>query len=196
VLRRAYLVAVTTTPGTIDELIAAVAGHTIKYLFFWGHQPHQGGSVGSGCLSQWWPAQFTVEGRRFPTAEHYIVWRKATLFDDHETAEQISDVAHPHQAKTLGRQVHGFDQRTWEQLRFEVVVAGSVAKFSHHDDLRAYLLGTANRVLVEASPTDRIWGIGLTADDPRATDPITWRGHNLLGFALMHARTILRDQHQ
>jgi len=95
---RAYLVAVTTTSGTLDELIAAVAaGHTIKYLYFWGHRPQRDGSIGSGCLSQWWPAEFTVDGRRFPTAEHYMMWRKATLFDDHETAEQILNAPHPHQ---------------------------------------------------------------------------------------------------
>jgi ribA/ribD-fused uncharacterized protein len=190
------LVAVTTTPGTLDELNAAVAaGHTVKYLYFWGHHPQRDGSIGSGCLSQWWPAEFTVDGHRFPTAEHYMMWRKATLFNDHETAEQILNAPHPHQAKTLGRQVRGFDQHTWEQQRFDIVVTGSVAKFSHHNDLRAYLLGTTNRVLVEASPTDRVWGIGLTADDPRATDPTTWRGHNLLGFALVQARTILGGQH-
>lgn len=92
--------------------------------------------------------------------------------------------------------MRGFDQHTWEQQRLDIVVTGSVAKFSCHDQLRAYLLGTGSRVLVDASPTDRIWGIGLTADDPLATDPTTWRGHNLLGFALMRARTILRDRHE
>jgi ribA/ribD-fused uncharacterized protein len=73
-------------------------------------------------------------------------------------------------------------------------VAGNVAKFGQHDDLRAFLLGTGSRVLVEASPGDRIWGIGLTEADPRAADPRSWRGLNLLGFALMEARAQLRDQ--
>jgi predicted NAD-dependent protein-ADP-ribosyltransferase YbiA (DUF1768 family) len=98
--------AVTTTPGTLDELIAAVAaGHTLKYLYFWGHRPQRDGSIGSGCLSQWWPAEFTIDGRRFPTAEHYMMWRKATLFDDRETAEQILNAPHPHRAKAQDREV-------------------------------------------------------------------------------------------
>ena len=98
-------------------------------------------------------------------------------------------------SQALGWQVRGFDQLTWEQQRFDIVVTGSVAKLGHHDQPCAYLLGTTNRVLVEASPTDRIWGIGLTADDQRAADPATSLGQNLLGFALMQARTILRDEH-
>ncbi len=95
---------------------------------------------------------------------------------------------HPHRAKALGRQVRDFDEATRVARRYEIVVAGSVAKFSRHEPLRRFLFGTGGRVLVEASPTDRIWGIGLTADDPRAADPSTWRGGNLLGFALMEAR--------
>ena len=70
----------------------------------------------------------------------------------------------------------------------DVVVRGNVAKFSQHPQLQSYLLATSGRVLAEASPRDRIWGIGLTADDDRATDPSQWPGTNLLGFALMHVR--------
>ena len=86
----------------------------------------------------------------------------------------------------------GFDQASWEAKRYDIVVSGSLAKFGQHDDLRAFLLGTGERVLVEASPVDRVWGIGLAADDPRADDPARWRGANLLGFALMAARDTLR----
>jgi ribA/ribD-fused uncharacterized protein len=100
-------------------------------------------------------------------------------------------VAHPHRAKALGRQVHDFDQQAWEEHRCDIVVAGSVAKFGQHEHLRAFLLATHERVLVEASPTDQLWGIGLAASDERAADPKAWLGLNLLGFALMRARTIL-----
>ncbi len=175
-----------------EELIALNrAGHRVKYLHFWGHQPQRDGSIGAGCLSQWWPAPFTISEQTFVTAEHYMMWRKAVLFGDTAAGDRILDARHPQRAKTLGRQVRGFDDQTWAAHRYAIVVAASVAKFGQHEDLAAYLRGTGNRVLVEASPMDRIWGIGLTADDPRATDPTGWRGLNLLGFALMEARASL-----
>ena len=186
------LATVNQQPGNLEDLVRLVDdGEPVKYLFFWGHRPQRDGSVGPGCLSQWWPAPFEVDGARFATAEHYMMWRKALLFGDTAIAEKILAASHPHRAKSLGRQVHDFDQQTWDTHRFEVVVAASVAKFGQHADLRGFLLATRERVLVEASPTDRVWGIGLAAGDERVTDPRTWRGLNLLGFALMHARTLL-----
>ncbi|SES21773.1 NADAR family protein [Actinokineospora terrae] len=162
-----------------------------KFLFFWGHQPERDGTIGRGCLSQWWLAAFEVDGVRFTTAEHYMMWRKAELFEDDDRAEQILRAAHPAQAKDLGRTVRGFDAAQWAAHRYDIVLAGSVAKFEQNPDLRAYLLGTGQRVLVEASPLDAVWGIGLTADDPRAEDPTQWPGLNLLGRALGQARDIL-----
>ncbi len=179
-------------PGSVEELVRLVEdGEPVKYLFFWGHRLQRDGSIGPGCLSQWWPAPFEVDGAHFATAEHYMMWRKAMLFGDATIAQQVLAAPHPHRAKALGRQVRDFDQQSWEKHRFEIVVAASVAKFGQHEDLRALLLATRDRVLVEASPTDRVWGIGLAAGDERATDPKAWRGLNLLGFALMRARTIL-----
>src|SRR6185312_8360159 len=105
-----------------------------------------------------------------------------------DVAARLLAVRHPNAAKKLGREVRGFDDETWVAKRYDIVVAGSVAKFGQNPDLRAFLLGTANRTLVEASPVDRVWGIGLTADDERAGDPYLWQGLNLLGFALMRAR--------
>lgn len=184
-----------TSLNSVAELTGEMgAGARVKFHFFWGHQPQRDGGVGAGCLSQWWPAPFTIDAMRFATAEHYMMWRKATLFNDHTTATRILTVAHPNAAKTLGRQITGFDQHEWERHRYDIVVAGNVAKFGQHPALRAYLLGTGDRVLVEASPLDRIWGIGLTADHPYATDPARWRGLNLLGFALMRTRAILGER--
>jgi hypothetical protein len=177
---------------TADLVEATASGEQLKYLFFWGHRPRPDGTVGPGCLSQWWPAAFTVDGVEFATAEHYMMWRKAGLFGDAEAAERILAAGHPHRAKSIGRQVRGFDERRWADERFGIVVAGSTAKFGQHPALREFLLATGDRVLVEASPTDRVWGIGLAADDERAADPATWRGLNLLGFALMAAREALR----
>ncbi len=164
------------------------AGEQLKYLLFWGHHPQADGGVGKGCLSQWWPAPFTVDGVVYPSAEHFMMAGKALLFGDTEVAEQIVKASHPGAAKALGRQVRGFDEQRWAEERFGIVVTGNVAKFSQHPQLARFLLATGERVLVEASPRDRVWGIGLAADDERAASPRTWRGLNLLGFALMEVR--------
>ena len=164
------------------------AGVQPHYLFFWGHHPPAGGGLGKGCLSQWWPAPFTVDGIRYPTAEHFMMAGKALLFGDAEAAAQIARACHPGEAKALGRKVPGFDEQRWAAQCFGIVVAGNVAKFSQHPELGQFLLATGDRVLVEASPQDRVWGIGLAADDERAATPRTWQGLNLLGFALMEVR--------
>lgn len=165
----------------------------MKYLFFWGHQPARDGRITASCFSQWWEGSpFTVDGRGFATAEHYMMWHKAMLFGDRVVADRVSAARHPGEAKALGRTVSGFDESVWAGKRYDIVVAGSTAKFEQHDDLRAFLVGTGDRVLVEASPLDRIWGIGLAADDERAQDPDRWLGLNLLGRALMDVRTLLR----
>ena len=160
---------------------------------FWGHKPEPDSSIGRGCLSQWWPAAFTVDDHTFATAEHYMMWRKAMLFDDTEAAAAILAAPHPHRAKALGRTVRAFDQAVWEAERYGIVVTGSTAKFGQHQDLGAFLSGTGDRVLVEASPLDRVWGIGMAATDPGADDPARWRGLNLLGYALMDARTAISE---
>ncbi|MFF5180198.1 NADAR family protein [Micromonospora sp. NPDC000316] len=180
---------------SVTELVAAQArGERIKFLFFWGHQPERDGRVGAGCLSQWWTVSFMIDGLLFATAEHYMMWRKATLFGDDATAERVLAAPHPHAAKALGGRVVGFDQRIWDQHRFDIVVAGNLAKFGQHAELREFLVGTGRRVLVEASPLDQVWGIGLAREDPVASDPARWQGLNLLGFALMHVRDALRDE--
>jgi ribA/ribD-fused uncharacterized protein len=178
------------SPRSRAALIAAIEkGETFTYLPFYGHAPEHDGSVGTGCLSQWWPAPFTVDGNTFTTAEHYMMWRKATLFDDPETAEKVLTADTPKEAKALGRQARNFDQAVWEATRYEIVVAAGRHKFGQHDDLRTYLHGTGDRILVEASPRDRVWGIGLGKNNPAAHDPTRWRGLNLLGFALGEIRS-------
>lgn len=179
--------------GHMDELLARTRrGEKVKYLCFWGHRPLPDGRVGASCLSQWWPSAFEVDGVRYATAEHWMMAGKARLFGDAEAEERAVAAKGPAQAKKVGRLVRGFDEATWERERYALVVAGNVHKFGQDPRLRDFLLGTGERVLVEASPVDRIWGIGLAADDPRAQDPATWRGSNLLGFALMDTRTALR----
>ncbi|WP_266390431.1 NADAR family protein [Streptomyces canus] len=183
--------------GTIDSQDALVkqvrAGAKIKYLHFWGHRPRPDGRVGASCLSQWWPSPFVVDGVTYATAEHWMMAAKARLFEDQEAEHRVLAAGSPAQAKNVGRLVRGFDEQTWRRERFGIVVEGSVHKFAAHEGLREFLLNTGDRVLVEASPMDRVWGIGLAADDEAAGDPERWRGPNLLGFALMEARHRLRN---
>lgn len=174
---------------SVDELVeAARKGRRLKYLYFWGHTPPASGAIGAHVLSQWFPSPFEVDGERFATAEHWMMVAKARLFGDHEAAEKILASASPAQAKNLGRTVRGYDDAVWREHRFDIVARGSQAKFAASPDLRTYLVATGQRILVEASPQDRIWGIGLTGDSPAAANPEQWRGLNLLGFALMEAR--------
>ena len=183
--------------GKIDCVEALVrevrAGARVKYLHFWGHRPLPDGRIGASCLSQWWPAPFEVAGVRYATAEHWMMAEKARLFGDAGAEQRVLAAGHPARAKKAGRLVRGFDEAIWERERFRIVTEGSVHKFGADDDLRAFLLGTGDRVLVEASPVDRVWGIGLAAADEAASDPARWRGPNLLGFALMEARERLRE---
>src|SRR5262249_32317379 len=148
--------------------------------------------VGKHVLSQWWPATFCIESHRYPTAEHYMMAEKAKLFGDNHAFTAIFASESPSRAKSLGRKVRNFDEQIWSSHRFDIAVRGNTAKFEQNTELRSWLLGTGDQVLVEASPRDKIWGIGLAADDKRALDPKTWRGLNLLGFALMRARAALQ----
>ncbi|CAL9564760.1 hypothetical protein SUDANB60_04699 [Streptomyces sp. enrichment culture] len=182
------------TVASREALIEAVrAGERVKYLHFWGHRPLPDGRVGASCLSQWWPSPFTVDGVEYATAEHWMMAAKARLFDDTEGERRVLAAGHPSEAKKAGRLVRGFDEEIWRRERFGIVVEGSVHKFAAHGELRSFLLNTGDRVLVEASPVDRVWGIGLAADAEAANDPNRWRGPNLLGFALMEARRRLRE---
>lgn len=117
---------------------------------------------------------------------------KARLFGDAPTADRIRAAGSPKQAKELGRQVSGFNEALWNDAKLEIVVEGNLQKFAQNPSLADFLLQTGDKVLVEASPVDRIWGVGLAADDTRVENPIQWRGQNLLGFALMEVRDRLR----
>ena len=176
----------------VAELVRrTAAGENVEYLHFWGHRPRKDGRVGSACLSQWWPAAFVVDGERFASAEHFMMVGKARLFGDEDAAAAILETDEPAVAKKLGRGVRGFDDEAWRAAAFDIVVRGNLAKFGQHENLGKFLVGTGDVVLVEASPVDPVWGIGLAADDQRAATPSTWRGTNLLGFALMDVRDLL-----
>lgn len=171
------------------ELIAAVEnGLSPKYELFWGHTQREAGVVDRACFSQWYLRAFEVGDARYPTAEHFMMAQKARCFDDAEALQKILSCASPADAKALGRSVRNYDDGVWASRRFEAVIAGNLAKFSQHAELKAVLLATGDAVIVEAAPRDCVWGIGLGAANPRSRDPRQWRGHNLLGFALMQVR--------
>ena len=166
------------------------AGHP-KYVLFWGHRPGKDGAITKACFSQWYEAAFTIDGVHYPTAEHYMMAEKARLFDDGVALQRVLAAPTPGAAKAVGREIIGFDEETWLAHRWRIVVAANVGKFSQNGLLAEFLLQTGDRVLVEASPVDSIWGIGLAIDDPQAGNPQCWQGLNLLGFALMEVRTLL-----
>ena len=163
----------------------------VKYLFFWGHR-QTGNMVTKTCLSQWYESPFEIEAIVYRTAEHYMMAQKARLFNDQDSLHKILQSKHPGEAKKLGRTVKSFQQDIWMENRTAIVVAGNLAKFSQNEELKEFLLNTRNRVLVEASPVDRIWGIGLAIDNPDIENPWKWKGLNLLGFALMQVREELK----
>ncbi len=180
-----------TSLGALRKHIEA--GGRPAYLYFWGHKQAPDGRLLKSCFSQWYPAPFTVDGVDYPTAEHYMMAAKARLFGDQAVLAEVLAATSPGAAKAAGRKVRGFDEERWRAHRWDIVVNANLAKFGQHPDLGAFLCQTGEQVLVEASPVDAIWGIGLAADDPAARDPATWQGLNLLGFALMEVRARLRD---
>ena len=163
------------------------------FLFFWGHNC-KGNSPDKSCLSQWYDCRFSADGKEYRTAEQYMMAHKAMLFGDDKVLEEIIRADNPAVYKKLGRKISGFDEEIWKQHRTDIVIAGNLAKFSQNVLLKNYLLSTAPRVLVEASPYDGIWGIATAADMPDAQNPAKWRGSNLLGFCLMEVREMLMSR--
>lgn len=163
-----------------------------KYVFFWGHQPSKDGTITKTCFSQWWISPFVVEGITYKTAEHWMMAKKAELFNDQEVLEKIIQANSPAEAKKLGREVRNYVDSLWLKNRFEIVKQGNFHKFSQNPDLKEFLINTKERILVEASPVDSIWGIGMATDHKDNNNPEKWRGLNLLGFALMEVRDELK----
>ncbi|MDN6268754.1 MAG: NADAR family protein [Tetragenococcus koreensis] len=158
------------------------------FLFFWGHRPKSENKVDRSCLSQWYVASFVVDGKEFKTCEHWMMYQKAVLFKDIKKANSILKAETPKEAKNLGRNVENFDEETWDKNKYGIVVKGNTYKFNQNEDLKDFLVSTGHKELVEASPYDTIWGIGLKQDDPRAKYKQQWKGQNLLGKALMDVR--------
>ncbi|MFO1138198.1 MAG: NADAR family protein [Paracoccus sp. (in: a-proteobacteria)] len=154
------------------------------YHFFW-----------SGPFSQWFACEFTLAGHDYNTAEQAMMHGKALLFGDETTAREIMEADDPARQKALGRGVRGFDQPHWDREKIALVTRINLAKFGQNRGLRRKLFQTGGQQLVEASPHDLIWGIGLDAKTASQTPPDAWPGQNLLGKVLTEVRETLSWLH-
>ncbi|HJZ57679.1 MAG TPA: NADAR family protein [Gemmataceae bacterium] len=153
---------------------------TEAFTFFW-----------KSPLSQWHRSPFVIGGISFTHAEQFMMYAKALLFGDHDAAAQILKAQTPREQQAIGRTVRGFDEAVWVLFREGIVYNANYARFLQNPQQRELLLATRGTTLVEASPHDQVWGIGLAADDPRALDRAQWRGLNLLGEVLTRVREAL-----
>lgn len=163
------------------------------FIYFWKHDKEPIDKT-FACFSQWYPCDFVVDGVCYNCAEQYMMAEKARLFDDDVTREKILYASDPERIKKLGREVRNFDAQRWDSISEKVVLKGNLHKFGQNQILLDILLYTKGKTLVEASPYDKIWGIGMTADEADSFGyPHVWKGKNKLGFILMEVRDILRD---
>ena len=156
------------------------------FIFFW--KIRKGKEINKSCLSQWYPSEFIVKGRRYSCAEQYMMAQKALLFEDEESYKKIIASSEPKEIKTLGGKVKGFDPVKWDEEKYRIVREGNFAKFTQKQELRGYLVSTECKILVEVSPYDNVWGIGINESNPDILDPSKWKGQNLLDFILMDIR--------
>ncbi len=141
------------------------------------------------ALSNWYPSKFIVKGVEFNCVEQFMMYCKAKLFGDQVVADLVLKAQNPKDQKALGRRVANYDDGVWSRRREGIVQHGAYAKFMQDPDAQRLLLGSRGTMLVEASPYDKIWGAGLSQDDPRILLlPETWPGLNLLGRSLEPVR--------
>ena len=157
-----------------------------EYTYFW--KP----TKANGEFSQWYPSDFKKGKVKFKNAEQWMMWSKAILFNDKKIAKEILKTIDPKEIRLLGRKVKDFDKEIWNKNKYFIVIEGNYLKFSQNEELKDLLLSN-DTILVEASPFDRIWGIGLSISNEKHLDPAKWRGKNLLGKALMVCRNILKQ---
>lgn len=143
---------------------------TDKYVFFW-----------DGIYSQWYHSPIVIDDVNYNCCEQYMMHQKALFFGDIETAKKIMKTPSPRDQKMLGRSVKNFNKDLWDRVNLNIVYKANLAKFTQIKELREALLNTGNRILVEASPYDQIWGIGMGEEEPGVENPINWKGQNLLG---------------
>ncbi|XWV25741.1 hypothetical protein QJ857_gp1347 [Tupanvirus soda lake] len=163
---------------------------TDKYVFFYGHKPNK---TGVHVFSQWYPAKFTEKinentTMEYQNAEQYMMAHKALLFGDGYYYEKIMESNDPLSIKKYGRKICDFDPEIWDKHKFDIVTEGNRLKFGQNPTLMKRLLETGNKTIVEAAHYDKVWGIGLRAEDAIKISEDKWPGQNLLGKALMVVR--------
>jgi len=163
-----------------------------ELLFFWGHRRSKDGRISQSCFSQWWSCEFEKDGILYLSTEQWMMAEKARVFSDFKVLDNILKSSNPKEIKLLGRSISFYDEEVWSNRRYEIVKEGNYLKFSQNPELKDYLLSTGDCVIVEASPYDNIWGIGMKQDDEGIENPKNWKGKNLLGFALMEVRDKLK----
>lgn len=157
----------------------------LEYEFFYSNRE---------IYSNWYPAKFTVQKHEYANTEQYMMAEKANLFQDSKIHSLILKEKNPAECKKLGRLVAGFNESKWQNCRCKIMVTGCYAKFSQNPRLKEVLLATGNKILVEASPYDDIWGIKMSKDAKGIENPNYWKGLNLLGFCLMEVRELLKNE--
>jgi ribA/ribD-fused uncharacterized protein len=155
----------------------------MEFTFFW--RPWK---EGNGFLGNWYTSPFVVDDIKYNCVEQYIMRGKALLFGDEEVEKEIMSTNNPRKHKSLGRMVEGFDNDIWDEHKEDVLYEAVYAKFSQNDDLKQQLLDTGDTIIAEASPYDKIYGIGVSGTSSLARDPKKWKGENLLGKTLMRVR--------
>lgn len=163
-------------------------GEDLEFMFFFGHQIAKDGNLTHACLSQWWVTDFFEFIDTFCCMEQYMMAEKARLFNDEEILQQILESNSPKTIKALGKKVKNFVPTVWDEIKHTIILTGSYYKFSQNPSLRTFLLSSSNKILVEASPYDNIWGIQMDVNNKDITNPCKWQGQNMLGFALMEVR--------
>jgi hypothetical protein len=158
---------------------------TNTHVYFWGSE-----------LSNWYGCKFIHDNHEFNNSEQAFMWEKAKFFGDDETAELILNTPDPRTAKELGRQVKNFNRELWLKRGYDAMVIVNLAKYKQNNHLKNILLSTDNKILVEASPVDTIWGIGLHWNDDDCLDESNWNGMNLLGKALMEVREKIKINYE
>lgn len=174
-----------------------------EMVLFWGHSPAINNVITDSCLSQWYKCKFTetytskdgaTKKVNFTSTEQYMMFRKASIFKDYEIANHILKIQNPKTIKGLGRKIKDFDEAIWDKHKVRVVIRGNYLKFSQNEELKKHLLSTGDKIIVEASPYDKVWGVGMSRGNKGIYDLNKWKGENLLGFSLMAVRAYINSK--